>query len=133
MSERYEKILERSKEMIGDRNTAEFIVIAEEFLPQIEKGINKSDNGTYVISMKDMMKQIPQSAREGFFSLESFFSILCSVNWDNWISTDINCNTEDFCLYLAFNKPYSREEEPSIENCYEKWMNVFTGHRILPH
>ena len=83
--------------------------------------------------MKDMMEQIPQSAREGFFSLESFFSILCSVNWHRRISTDINCDTEDFCLYLAFNKPYSRDEEPSIENCYEKWMNIFTGHRILPH
>jgi len=126
MSKIYDKIVERSTEVIGERNTAEIIGIAQKLLHQIEEGIEKSNTGTYLIPMKDMMKtHIPQTVRERW-TLESLFCILSSVLWPHYISTDISYDAEDFCLYLIFSKPSPRDEEPSVENCTKKWMYTYT-------
>lgn len=125
MPKRYDKIIERSKEVIGERNTAEIIGIAQKLLHQIEEGIEKSNTGTHLISMKDIVKtHIPQTVRERW-TLESLFCILSSAFWHHYISTDISYDAEDFCLYLIFSKPSPRDEEPSVENCTKKWMYIY--------
>lgn len=122
---RYEKIIKKSKEYAtGERYTTEIIAISRKLLPKIEDGIEKSDKGTYVISMKDMMSYIPKLENYNP-SLESIFCILSSVLWPHYISTDISYDPEDFCLHIIFSKPSPREEEPSIENCTKKWMVLY--------
>ncbi len=124
MSEKYDKIVERSKGVIGERYTTEIIGIAQKLLPQIEEAIKKSDKGTHIISMKDMMSYIPKF--ESYHpSLESIFCILSSVLWPHHISADISYDAEDFCLYLIFSKPSPRDDEPSIKNCADKWMYIY--------
>lgn len=122
---KYEEIVERSINITGKRYTEEIIGIAQKLLPQIEEAIEKSDKGTHIISMRDIMSYIPKF--EPYHpSLESIFGILSSVLWSHYISTDISTNAEDFCLCLIFSKPMPRDEEPSIQNCTDKWMYLYT-------
>ncbi len=122
---RYEQIIKRSKEYAtGEKYTTEIIGMSQRLLPQIREGIEKSDRGTYIISLKDMMSYIPKLENYNP-SLESIFCILSSVLWPHYISTDISHDAEDFCLYIIFSKPMPRDEEPSVENCTEKWIDIY--------
>lgn len=121
---KYEEIVERSRNITGKRYTAEIIGIAQKLLPQIEEAIEKSDKGTHMISMRDMTNYIPKF--EPYRpSLESVFCILSSVLWSHYISTDISYDAENFCLSLIFSKPMPRDEEPSVQNCTDKWMYLY--------
>lgn len=134
ITEKYKKILERAEYSAGNR-TVRLVSVAQQLMPEIEKGIRKqvklfearkSDSVAYQICMKDIEKKMGDMALN--ISIESMFLILSGVAWhnDRCILTEINISANDQRLGLWFRFGLGTEnEEPSVESCTEQRMMLY--------